>query len=70
MNYKKTFIGGILAFIIGTSCCWLSSLAIWFGSAAFLGIVGSFIEDIQLLLIVLSLVLLLMSIFFYWRKMK
>ncbi len=68
MNYKKTFLGSIIAFIFGTSCCWLSSLAIWIGGAAILGTVTNFIENIQVLLIVVGLVLLLVSGIFYWRK--
>jgi len=68
MNYKKTFLGSIIAFVIGTSCCWLSSLAIWIGSAAVLGVVANFIENIQMFLIIIGVILLLLSGVFYWRR--
>ena len=68
MNYKKTFLGSIIAFILGTSCCWLSSLAIWIGGAAVLGTIANFIEDIQVFLMILGGILLLVSGIFYWRK--
>jgi len=35
-RYKKTLLGSMAAFFIGTSCCWLSSLGVWLGGAAFL----------------------------------
>ena len=70
MNYKKTFLGSIVAFILGTSCCWLSSLAIWIGGAAVLGTIANFIEDIQVFLIVGGAILLLISGIFYWQKIS
>ena len=70
MNYQKTFLGSVVAFILGTSCCWLSSLAIWVGGAALLGTIANLIENIQVFLIILGVILLLISGVFYWRKVK
>lgn len=69
-NYKKTFWGSIAAFFVGTSCCWLSTLAIWIGGAAFVGTITSLIEDVQILLIGLGIMLLIVTIFLYVKMRK
>ncbi|MEO9892449.1 hypothetical protein [Aurantibacter sp.] len=69
-NYKKTLLGSIVAFFIGTSCCWLTSLAIWIGGATFIGTIVSLIEDVQVLLIGLGIILLIVTIFFFLREGK
>lgn len=63
--YKKTFFGSILAFFIGTSCCWMSSLAIGLGGVTFAGLAIRFLEDLQLLLIPLGIILLITTIVLY-----
>ncbi|MEE9372172.1 MAG: hypothetical protein V3V00_03890 [Saprospiraceae bacterium] len=68
-NYKKTFWGSIVAFFVGTSCCWLGTLAIWIGGAAFVGTITGLIEDVQFLLVGLGIMLLMFTIFLY-VKMK
>ncbi|MFK7969045.1 MAG: hypothetical protein AB8F95_01700 [Bacteroidia bacterium] len=69
-SYKKTLLGSIAAFFIGTSCCWLSSLAIWLGGAAFIGTIASLVEDFQSILIGLGAALLIMSIVLYVKKKR
>lgn len=34
LNVRSTFVGSAIAFLLGTSCCWLPFLAISFGGAA------------------------------------
>ncbi len=67
-NYKKTLLGSFVAFFIGTSCCWLSSLAIWFGGVALFGVIVSFIEDLQWVLILIGILLGVVSIVLYRKK--
>lgn len=69
---KKTFIGSLIAFFLGTSCCWISSLAIWLGGvtimtsfAAYLGKMQVFIIAIGIFLGILSLIL-----FFKHRRLQ
>jgi len=69
-HYKKTFLGSVFAMILGTSCCWLSSLAIWFGGVTLIGLVVEFIENIQLQLILLSGFLGILSLFLFVRNKK
>lgn len=69
-HYKKTVIGSIATFILGTSCCWLSSLAIWLGGITFIGTIIEFVEQVQTQLILLSLILGIVSMFLYSRKNK
>jgi len=69
-NYKKTLIGSIIMFALGTSCCWISSLAVWFGGVVFIGVISSFIENSQSLLLLTSSFLAIVSIYFYFRNKK
>lgn len=69
-QHKKTFIGSIITFFIGTSCCWLSSLAIWLGGAAFVGGIVKFIESIQWQLILVSVLLAILSMYFYFKNKR
>ena len=66
-QYNKTLFGSIIAFFVGTSCCWLSSLALWVGGVTFIGMVVNFIEDAQILLLGLGIILLITSIFLYLK---
>jgi len=67
-HYKKTIIGSIVTFILGTSCCWLSSLAIWLGGVTFISTVITFIENTQIQFILLSTVLAIISIYLGTRN--
>jgi len=60
-NYKKSFLGSILAFILGTSCCWLTSLAVWLGGATVLTIFATFLGQHHTLFIILGLCLLVVG---------
>ncbi len=69
-NYKKTFLGSLVAFFVGTSCCCLSSLAIWIGGVAFFGTITNLIEDVQVFLIILGTILLIITLFSYLKMRK
>jgi len=69
-HYKKTFLGSVFAMILGTSCCWLSSFAIWLGGVTFIGLVVEFIENIQLQLIIFSGFLGVISLFLFVRNKR
>ena len=68
-NYKKTLLGSIIAFIVGTSCCWISSLAIWIGGATVLTVVSNYLENIQIFLFTLGIVLGLVTLYLYRMKL-
>lgn len=57
-NYKKSFLGSIIAFILGTSCCWLTSLAVWFGGATILTAFATFLGRFNSIIIIFALLLL------------
>lgn len=67
-DYRKTFIGSIIAFFFGTSCCWLSAIAVWLGGATFLGVLIAWIENVQTQLVLLSIGLLILSVYLYQKK--
>lgn len=53
-KYKNSFLGGIAAFILGTSCCWLASLSVWFGGATILTILSNFIQSYQSIILTIA----------------
>lgn len=70
MNYKKSFIGSVLAFIIGTSCCWITSLAIWIGGIGTLSIISSFIGDYNYLFFGVSMLLFIYGVYSFYKNKK
>jgi hypothetical protein len=72
-NYKKSFLGSILAFILGTSCCWLTSLAVWLGGATILTTFATFFGHFNTIIIIFAILLLGLGIIQLWthrRKLK
>jgi len=69
-NYKKTFLGSIITFFMGISCCWLSSLVVWFGGATLMGTVISFVEDMQLVFFAIGGILVIISLVLYFKRKK
>jgi len=67
-NYKKTLWGSIIAFVLGTSCCWLSSLAIWVGGAAVIGVTSKYLPNIQVFLLSIGVLLSIMTLYLYRKK--
>jgi len=65
-NYKKTFIGSIAAFFLGTSCCWISSLAIWLGGATVLTTIANYLGKVQYFIIVLGVLLAIWSLVLFF----
>lgn len=57
-NYKKSFWGSIVAFVLGTSCCWLTSLAVWFGGATILTAFATFLGRFNTIIIIFAILLL------------
>lgn len=66
-NYKKSFLGSILAFVLGTSCCWLTSLAVWLGGATFLTILSSFVQAYKPVILGAAVLFLGIGIYQFWK---
>jgi len=64
---RKTFFSGMVALVLGTSCCWMSSLAIWVGGASFMGLAAHHMEQMRIPLLVIGIILI--SIAFH-KKLK
>lgn len=58
INYKKSFIGSVIAFIVATSCCWMPALIIALGGGTALIGISEGIGKFSGLFILLGLVLL------------
>jgi hypothetical protein len=72
-NYKKTFFGSIIAFVLGTSCCWLTSLAVWLGGATILTAFATFLGRFNTVIIIFATLLLVLGIIQFWthrRKLR
>ena len=65
INHKKTFIGSLIAFFLGTSCCWISALAIWLGGATILTSFASYFGQLQYLLLFIGVFLIILSAVLY-----
>ena len=62
MNAKKSFIGSFIALLIGSSCCWLSSLAVWLGGATIMTTIMALQSKTQIYFIILGIALALRTI--------
>ena len=72
-NYKKSFVGSFLAFILGTSCCLLTSLAVGLGGATILTAFATFLGRFNTIIIIFAILLLGLGIIQFWthrRKLR
>ena len=69
-NKKWTLISGFVALLIGASCCWLSSLAVWIGGASLFGAIATYTESVQIPMIVIGILLLLLGFYKYQKSRK
>lgn len=68
INHKKTFIGSLVAFFLGTSCCWISSIAIWLGGATILTSFAAYLGKMQYFIIALGVFLGILSLVLFWKN--
>ena len=69
-NYKKSFLGSILAIILGTSCCWLTSLAIWLGGATILTVISNFANQYNSIILTIALLFFMVGLYQFWKHKK
>lgn len=65
-NYKKSFLGSVVALILGTSCCWLTSLAVWLGGATFLTFFATFLGKYEKVIIIFAILLFMLGVLQFW----
>ncbi len=71
LNYKQSFVGGVVAFILATSCCWVPWLAIAIGSATGLAGLNAGLEKYSLIFTVVGFIFLGYGSYqFYQKRMK
>jgi len=68
INPKKTFIGSLVAFFLGISCCWMSALAIWLGGATMLTSVANYFGKLQYAILLIGLLLAGLSLFLFLKR--
>jgi membrane protein implicated in regulation of membrane protease activity len=69
-NYEKTFLGSIIALILGTSCCWLTTLAVWLGGATIFTSLVAFFTKTETAFIILAVLLFLLSVYQFYKNKK
>lgn len=71
LNYKKSLIGSFIALLLGSSCCWLTTLAAWVGGVSIVTAFVSIIGKIEIYLIALGVFLgvLGLILYFYHKKL-
>ena len=68
MNHKPKLIGGFVAFVLATSCCWLPALAVLIGGATGLVGLSEGLEKYSGLLMAAGFVLVGIGGYEYYRK--
>ena len=66
-NYKKSFLGSVVALILGTSCCWLSSLAVWLGGATFLTVLSRFVDAYDSIILGIAGLFFIIAVVQFWK---
>jgi len=66
----KTFFAGLISIVIGTSCCWLTTIVIWVGGAGTVAYLIKHVEKIQTPMLILGAVLLFIAAYKYSGKSK
>jgi hypothetical protein len=70
MHYKKSLIGGTIAFTIATSCCWLPALLIAIGGGSALMTISKGLEKYSGIFIIIGFVFLVLGIYQYQKRNK
>jgi uncharacterized membrane protein YdjX (TVP38/TMEM64 family) len=68
MAYKKSLVGGLVAFVIATSCCWLPALIIAIGGGSTLIGISNGLEKSSGIFIAIGIGFLGFGIYQYNRK--
>jgi hypothetical protein len=68
MNYKKSIIGSSIAFIVGTSCCWLPAAVIAIGGGSTLIGISDGLERFSGVFMSVGIGLLIFGVYQYYDK--
>ncbi len=61
-SYKKSIIGSAIAFILGTSCCWITSVAVYIGGATILTAFATCVDRFNTLIIIFAIIPLVLGV--------
>lgn len=70
MDYKKSVIGGSIAFLVATSCCWLPAIIIAIGGGSTLIGISNGLEEYSGLFVAIGIGFLGLGVFQYYKKRK
>lgn len=69
-NQRKTFLSGLFAIVLGTSCCWISTIAVWTGGVGLLSVLAKYSGKIQVTLLPIGILLIAISIYKFLKEKK
>lgn len=69
-GYKKTLGASVAALLLGTSCCWLTTLAVWLGGASLLTVLSTITERYQIIFLTLAAIFLAITGILYIKHRR
>jgi hypothetical protein len=70
MNHKQSIVGGVIAFILATACCWLPALIVILGGATGMLAISESLEKYSAILMVLAAVMLAYGVYKFRGRKK
>jgi threonine/homoserine/homoserine lactone efflux protein len=70
LNAKKSLWASAIALLLGSSCCWLTTVAAWFGAATVVGFFVKFMGNFQGILLGIGVFLGGLGVFLYFFRKK
>lgn len=67
---KKVFIGSVVSLFLGTSCCWISAIAVWAGGFTLIGATCFLFKDLLSVITTSSIVLFLVVFIRFYLSLK
>jgi len=69
-RHKRSLSASVFTFLIGTSCCWLASLAAWMGGATMLSVMSNFAQDYQFIIRTIAFLFFTIGLYQFWKYKK
>ena len=68
LNSKNSFVGSVIALLVGSSCCWLSTLAAWIGGISMISALVTLLEKTQIYLFGIAFILAILGFYFLYKN--
>ncbi len=68
LSSKNSFVGSVIALLVGSSCCWLSTLAAWIGGISMISALVTLLEKTQIYLFGIAFILAILGFYFLYKN--